>query len=72
VRVLFLPSGVWGIEVQGLEADATYSAYLYSPVTGEETDLGAVEVGADGGWRPPLSRAPIFQDWVVVLDATGA
>ena len=72
VRVLFLPSGVWGIEVQGLEADRTYRAYLYSPVTGDETDLGIAEVGADGTWKPPLARQPIFQDWVVVLDATSA
>ncbi|MFH1568805.1 MAG: DUF4038 domain-containing protein [Gemmatimonadota bacterium] len=70
VRVLYLPSGVWGIEVQGLEADRPYSAYLYDPVNGDEIDLGPAEVAADGTWRPPLARQPIYQDWVVVLDAT--
>ena len=72
VRVVFLPSGVWGLEVQGLEADRQYRAFLFSPVDGEEVDLGAVQAGADGTWSPPLERAPIFQDWVVVLEASGA
>ena len=66
VRILFLPSGVWGITVKGL--DDTYRAFLYSPVDGSEIDLGPAVLEPDGTWQPPLPRAPIFQDWVVVLE----
>ena len=67
-RVLYLPSGVWGAAIKGLEAGVRYSAFLYSPVDGDEIDLGAVQADADNAWTPPLARAPIFQDWVVVLE----
>ena len=68
VRVFFLPSGVWGVTLTGIEADAGYRAFLFSPVDGSEQDLGAVEPDAAGKWKPPLARAPIFQDWVLVLE----
>jgi hypothetical protein len=69
VRVLFLPSGVWGVTLTGIEAGAEYRALLFSPVDGSEQDLGAVRPDAEGRWKPPLSRPPIFQDWVLVLEA---
>ena len=71
VRVLFLPSGVWGVTVKKVEADIPYRAFLFSPVDGSQVDLGSVESDADGNWRPPRSRAPIFQDWVLVLERSG-
>ena len=33
VRLVFLPSGVWGITLKGIEPDIPYRAFLYSPVT---------------------------------------
>ncbi len=69
VRVVFLPSGVWGITVKGLERDSSYHASLFSPVDGDERQIGLVEADAQGDWRCPILRAPIFQDWVLVLDA---
>ena len=69
VRVLFLPSGVWGITLKGIEGDVRYRAFLFSPVNGEEQEIGAVEPDEQGNWRPPLSRVPICQDWVLVLGA---
>ncbi len=67
LRILYLPSGVWGVTVKAIEKDVSYRAYLFSPVDGEERDLGTVEADAEGSWKLPLSRAPIFQDWVMVL-----
>ena len=69
LRLIFLPSGIWGITVNLLEADVTYRAFLFDPVTGDETDLGAVEADASGSWTLP-GVTPIFQDWVLVLEAT--
>jgi len=70
VRVLFLPSGVWGATLRGIEADTRYRAYLFSPVDGSRLDLGAVEPDGEGCWKPTPARPPIFQDWVLVLEAS--
>ena len=72
VRVAFLPSGVWGVTVHDLEPETGYRAFLFSPVDGHEIDLGTVRVAADGTWQPPPERPPIFQDWVLVLEAADA
>jgi len=69
LRLIFLPSGVWNIIVQALEAESSYQALLFNPVTGETQDLGPVEPDETGRWSPPLDRAPIFQDWILVLEA---
>ena len=69
-RVLFLPSGVWDIIVKGIEPGSSYRASLFNPVNGDLRDIGIVETDAQGDWRNPVSRAPVFQDWVVVLDTT--
>jgi len=68
VRVIFLPSGVWGIQVRQIEPDVNYRAFLFDPVTAQERVIGTVEPDEDGDWRPPLSRAPVYQDWVLVLE----
>ncbi|GAI83931.1 unnamed protein product, partial [marine sediment metagenome] len=69
VRVVFLPSVyVWGITVKGIEADISYRAFLFNPATGQEQKIGAVEPDDQGNWRPSLSRPPIYQDWVLVLE----
>ncbi len=68
VRFFFLPSGVWGVKVRQIEADTSYRAFLFSPVDGHEIDLGVVQPDAEGSWEPSMARAPIFQDWVLVLE----
>ena len=59
-----------GMPVLGIEPDAGYTAYLHDPIRGEDVDLGAVTADDEGSWRPPTP--PIFQDWVLVLEAPGA
>ena len=72
VRMIFLPSGVWGVTVKGMEPGLTYSAYLFSPPDGREWKIGEAKPDENGCWRPPLSRPPIYQDWVLVLEAPGS
>lgn len=63
VRVVYLPSGVWGLEVRGVEANRACRARLFDPVTGEETDLGLAPAGLPGlGGRPHLGARPRIQD----------
>jgi hypothetical protein len=70
VRVIFLPSGVWGVTLKGIEADIRYRAFLFNPANGREQEIGTVEPDEQGNWRPPLSRVPIYQDWVLVLETS--
>ncbi len=69
VRVVFLPSGVWNISFKGIEGQVRYHARLFDPVTGELRDLGPVKPDDQGNWQLPLNRPPVYQDWVVVLEA---
>lgn len=76
LRIVYVPGEVsargmrtWRIDMRGIEQGAGYRALLFNPVDGSEADLGPVEPDSEGRWRPPWNRAPIFQDWVVVLDA---
>lgn len=72
VRIIFLPSGVWGVTVKAIEPAVNYRAYLFNPVNGSEHQLGAVTPDENGNWRIPLARPPIYQDWVVVLESDTA
>jgi hypothetical protein len=73
-RVIYFPP-VWfgsGV-VTAIEKDASYRAYLFNPVTAEETDLGVVTPDENGNWEPPCGNPPwkllpILQDWVLVLE----
>jgi hypothetical protein len=67
IRIVFLPSGVWGVTVKGLEAGIRYRALLFNPVTAAEHDLGSVAADAQGQWQLS-SPMPIYQDWVLVLE----
>ena len=76
LRFVYVPGEVsargmrtWRIDMKGIEADVDYRALLFNPVNGSETDLGPVEPDSEGRWRPAWNRAPVFQDWVVVLEA---
>ena len=66
VRVIFLPSGVWGVTVKGLSG--VHRAFLVSPVDGREYEMGAVTPDGNGDWKLSIP-SPIFQDWVLVLEA---
>ena len=68
VRVVFLPTEVWGITVKDIELGISYRAFLFNPATGQEQEIGVVESDDQGNWRLPLSRPPIYQDWVLVLE----
>ena len=76
LRFVYVPGEVsargmrtWRIDMKGIESDVDYHALLFNPVDGSETDLGPVEPDSEGRWRPSWNRAPVFQDWVVVLEA---
>jgi hypothetical protein len=70
VRIIFLPSGVWGITVKGVEVNSRYRSFLFNPVNGDEHNIGAVEPDGNGDWRLPLARSPVYQDWVLVLEGS--
>lgn len=68
----------WGSPaMKKVEPTSRYQAYLFNPVDGAETDLGAVAPDANGDWLLPFQKGsyrnfPIYQDWVIVLEAPGA
>lgn len=68
VRIIFLPSGVWGIKLKGIEANSRYHAVLFNPVNGREQDIGMLKPDDQGDCQMPLSRTPIYQDWVLVME----
>jgi hypothetical protein len=68
VRILFLPWFTSNVVVKGLEAGVNYRAFLWNPTDGTEQDLGPAKANEKGDWRLPLSRLPIYQDWVLVLE----
>jgi len=75
LRVIYFP-GSWFFagKVTGIEPGVAYRAMLINPVNGDEMDLGAVVPDEHGVYTLPLDKGmgvvmPIFQDWVLVLDA---
>lgn len=68
IRIIFLPSGVWGVKIKGIEKDVKYNAFLFNPTNGERIELGEVKADEEGNWRLP-GPPPIFQDWIVALEA---
>jgi hypothetical protein len=76
VRVVYIPAEtIWTVHrqemvVQGLESGVSYRAGYFNPKTGDVTALGAVQPNAAGDYVVP--RAPVFQDWVLVLERAEA
>ena len=71
VRIIFLPAFKPlqdDIVAQSIESDVSYRAFLFNPINGDEHDYGIVKPDTKGNWHfaDPL---PIYQDWVLVLDA---
>ena len=65
---------VYAGKITGIEPDVVYRATLINPATGDERDLGTVLPNEQGTWEWPIGNGewrvmPIFQDWVLVLDA---
>ena len=72
VRIIYLPFFYGRFKIKKLEKDVAYKAFLFNPVNGKETILGAVR--NTGEWSFPAKkgdRLPIFQDWVLVLERSG-
>ena len=67
LRILYLPCELSDpVTVCGLEAELSYEAELLHPETGAAHPLGAVAGDAAGRWQVP--PAPVFRDWLVVLE----
>jgi len=78
VRIIFWPMGTGLHKVKGLEQGLCYRLKLVNPATGKEHDGGEVKPDAAGNWVPAFPGLPawcplpIYQDWVLVLEAKGA
>jgi len=81
VAVIYLPNFIGAnIVVKGLEGGARCSAYLWNPTNGDEVALGELTPDVDGNillrqrtedGRQQF-RFPIYQDWILVLEAENA
>jgi hypothetical protein len=78
VRIIYRPMGRGLRVVKGLEDGVRYRFGLYNPVDGTDVGGGDVHPDASGDWNlacpglPSSHLLPIFQDWVLVLEAAGA
>ncbi len=77
VRVIYRPLMDGMPTCRHLEKGVEYTASLYDPVTGADTAIGKVAADAAGSWtvsvpNMPQPNFPIYQDWVIVLEAKGA
>ena len=70
VRIHHIPNyrGPADITLCELEPNVTYRASLFSPIDGHERPIDEVTADAAGRWPVPFKRAPVFQDWVLVLE----
>jgi len=63
---VFMPA-MWDVpKMVQLEAGVSYRAFYFNPATAAEHPAGMAVADAAGVWQPPV--APVFQDWVLVLD----
>lgn len=69
VRIIFLPHYYSKVVIKGIESGAHYRVFRFNPTNGEEQDLGEVKPDGDGNWCLSPDHLPIFQDWVLVLEA---
>ena len=70
VRVVYIPrrSYNWsGPVLKNMEDGVKYHAFYFSPVNGEEYDLGTVTADANHTWQAP--SVPLAQDWILVLES---
>ncbi|MCC6730210.1 MAG: DUF4038 domain-containing protein [Chthonomonadales bacterium] len=69
VRLVYLPLYQRLTAVAGMEPDLSYNAFWFDPKNGQQRDIGTAVGDAEGRYRPPAP--PIFQDWLLVLEARG-
>jgi len=75
VRIIYLPLFYNNFKVRDIEDSVSYKAYLFNPANGDEIDIGIVTPNEDKKWQLPELvegsgvRLPIYQDWVLVLEA---
>jgi len=73
VRIIYIPTAAswtaWGgaMTVNGLEQKVAYRAFWFDPKSGKRSGLGKVHPNAEAKWVVP--KPPVFQDWVLVLEA---
>ena len=68
LRIVFMPAMWDAPKMVQLEAGVSYRALYFNPATGTELPAGTAVADAAGAWQPPV--APVFQDWVLVLDGS--
>lgn len=66
LRFIFMPPMWDAPKVTHLETGLSYRAFYFNPATGKEYPAGTAAADRTGSWQPP--GAPVFQDWVLVLD----
>jgi len=66
LRIVFMPPMWEAPAITQLEPDVPYRAFYFNPATGKEYEAGKALADSSGRWQPPV--APVFQDWVLVLD----
>jgi len=54
--------------VREIESDVSYRAHLFNPVNGDGMVVEEVRPDKRGNWKPPLSRPPLYQDWILILE----
>jgi hypothetical protein len=67
LRIVFMPAMWDAPKMVQLEAGVSYRAFYFNSATGAELPAGTAVADAAGVWQPPV--APVFQDWVLVLQA---
>ncbi|MAE67244.1 MAG: hypothetical protein CMJ18_23530 [Phycisphaeraceae bacterium] len=64
LRVIF--TGNPECVIRDLELDASYRAFWFDPMSGEETDIGVIRGDDHGDWKsPPM---PVYKEWILVLE----
>ena len=63
----YIPAAYDGATFRNLKA-GSYRAFFFNPVDGVEMEIGQIEPDGSGTWK--IAPVPLFQDWVVVLEAS--
>ena len=70
LRIVFMPAMWDAPKIVQLETGLSYRAFYFNPATATEHPAGTAVADVAGVWQPPV--APVFQDWVLVLEGTRA
>jgi len=66
LRIVFIPTRWDAPKVKSLETGVSYRAFFFNCASGKEIEIGNVKGDTNGDWQIPT--APVFQDWVVVME----